>query len=515
MTRTGCNPAEHPRLNRRSLVQAGGIGFFGAALGDLLRLEAEASPAPERRARAKSVVFIYQAGGATQHETFDPKPEAPSAIRGEFGAIPTSVDGFRVCEHLPLLARRAHRYAVVRSMYHPAPPQFRNEHNSASYMVRTGTCALPPGETNTSIAQPGRPFVWPSLPSLIAYALPAQTRSGLPPAIAIPRSGGNLPGEGAGPLGARYEPWWVNVAAPCNTPTGGGSCPHCFAHDQPDDPARAPGKGLNAWWDNSSCRDPSFRLPDLGLPDGLHLSRFRLRTSLRQKLDGLRRHVDTAGVMEDLDVFQQQATELVLSQTGRRNPFDLTQETDRVRDRYGREEWGQAFLLARRLVEAGVRMVQVTLRGWDTHQHAFRDLKQSLLPSLDRCLSGFLDDLHERGLLDETLVVMCGEFGRTPQVQLISPKGKNRAGEPFTPGRDHWGDVFSCFFAGGGTRPGVVVGASDAEGGQPDSDGYTPAGMAATIFHLLGIGRGTEFHDSQGRPYQLYQGEPITPLLSG
>jgi uncharacterized protein (DUF1501 family) len=180
---------------------------------------------------------------------------------------------------------------------------------------------------------------------------------------------------------------------------------------------------------------------------------------------------------------------------------------------YGREEWGNAFLLARRLVEAGVRMVQVNLRGWDTHQHAFRDLKGYLLPSLDRCLSGFLDDLSARGLLEDTLIVMCGEFGRTPLVQVISPRGKNVAGDPFTPGRDHHGDVFGCFFAGGGTRPGIVVGQSDAWGGEPVGDGYTPSDLAATIFHLLGVGPELEFQDGEGRPYRVYQGSPIRPLL--
>ena len=158
-------------------------------------------------------------------------------------------------------------------------------------------------------------------------------------------------------------------------------------------------------------------------------------------------------------------------------------------------------------------MVQVNLRGWDTHQNAFRDLKGRLLPSLDRCLSGFLDDLEDRGLLDETLVVMCGEMGRTPVISPISPNGVNASGEKFTPGRHHWGDVFPCFFAGGGIRPGQVIGRTDPTGGHPDSDAYTPADLAATIFHLLGIGTEEEFHDAQGRPYRVYQGSPIAPLL--
>ncbi len=204
---------------------------------------------------------------------------------------------------------------------------------------------------------------------------------------------------------------------------------------------------------------------------------------------------------------------MLTARPGGHNPFDLSQEPDRVRERYGREEWGQGFLVARRLVEAGVRMVQVNLRGWDTHQNAFRDLKRKLLPSLDHCLSGFLDDLEQRGLLSETLVVMCGEMGRTPRISPITPGGKNASGEVFTPGRHHWGDVFPCFFAGGGIRPGQVVGRSDREGGVPVTDAYTPADLAATIFHLLGVGPDAEFRDAAGRPYRIYRGTPIRPLV--
>ena len=209
-----------------------------------------------------------------------------------------------------------------------------------------------------------------------------------------------------------------------------------------------------------------------------------------------------------------QALQLLLSsRPGRENPFDLSRETERTRGLYGQEEWGQAFLVARRLVEAGVRMVQVNLRGSDTHQNAFRDLKGRLLPSIDRCLSGFLDDLEARGLLDETLVVMCGEMGRTPRISPISPGGKNASGEVFTSGRHHWGDVFPCFFAGGGIRPGRVLGRSDKQGGVPVTEAYTPSDLAATIFHLLGVGPDAEFHDTQGRPYRVYRGTPIAGLL--
>jgi len=296
-----------------------------------------------------------------------------------------------------------------------------------------------------------------------------------------------------------------------------GACPNCFSHDDPNDPARAAGTGPRAWWNNASCRDPDFRLPELGDPTVLSLPQLGDRTRLLARLEHFQRGLDQAGAsgrLEAWDVHRQRAMQLLTTtRPGRHNPFDLSQEPGHIRDRYGREEWGQGFLVARRLVEAGVRMVQVNLRGWDTHQNAFRDLKGKLLPSLDHCLSGFLDDLEQRGLLDETLVVMCGEMGRTPRISPISAGGRNASGEIFTPGRHHWGDVFPCFFAGGGIRPGQVIGRTDREGGQPVSEASTPADLGATLFHLLGIGRDAEFHDAQGRPYRFYRGTPIRPLI--
>lgn len=513
--RCGCRPHEHPPARtRRGLLQVGGLSLFGASLADLLRLEARASQTPPRRGRARAVVFIFQTGGPSQFETWDPKPDAPSEIRGEYRPISTSVAGLQVCEHLPRLAKRAQRYAILRTLHHPAGPEFRNEHSAAQYLLQTGTLQLPPGETTATIALPRpRPFEWPSIASMLAYAAPGAASGGLPPAIMIPRGEGDGPGRRSGMLGSRYATWDLNVAAPCRAPDPAGSCPHCFSHDDPNDPARAAGKGPKAWWDNSSCRNPEFRLPDVGAPSGLTLSRLEDRRALLERVDLLRRDLDGSCQARDLDVYRRRALELVLSQQGRDNPFDLHREPDRVRDLYGREEWGQGFLLARRLVEAGVRMVQVNLRGWDTHQNAFRDLKGKLLPSLDRCLSGFLDDLRDRGLLDETLVVMCGEMGRTPVISPISPNGLNASGEPFTPGRHHWGDVFPCFLAGGGIRSGQVIGRTDPTGGYPDSDAYTPADLAATIFHLLGVAPEQEFTDSQGRPFRVFQGAPISALL--
>lgn len=517
--RPGCRPADHPSVGRRTLLQAGGLSLFGAGLADLTRLEAMAAGVG-KRARAKSVVFVFQSGGPSQHETFDPKPEAPEKVRGEYGTIQTRNPDLTVCEYLPKLAQRADRYSIVRTMAHTADRQFRNEHFSAMYLLNTGTTALPPGETTGTIAIPkSSQLMWPSIGSMLSYALPPLPGMGLPPVVDIPRirinaTNFNIAGLEPGMLGPKYARWRVHLAPICRAPDPAGSCPNCFSHDQPDDPDRRPGLLPKSWYDDSSCRRPDFTLPDLGTSQGASIERVADRATLLKSLDLVRRDLESHRTVRKYDASLTQAIELIVSQRGKKNPFDLTQESDAMRDRYGREEWGQAFLVARRLIESGVRMVQVNLRGWDTHQNAFRDLKGKLLPSLDHCLSGFLDDLHERGLLQETLIVMCGEMGRTPTVSPIVAGGLNAAGVVFTPGRHHWGDVFPAMFAGAGIEPGRVVGKTDAHGGVPVGDGFTPSDMAATIFSILGIGPDEEFHDMSGRPFRIYQGRPIDPVTA-
>ena len=514
-----CNQAGHFRLPRRQFLQAGGLGLIGFTLADLFRLEAQATSEPSPKAKARSVVFIFQSGGPSQHETFDPKPDAPDKIRGEYGVIQTRTPGSIFCEYLPRLAARSDRFSIVRTMHHIAPREFRNEHNSCMYLLHTGTTALPPGDTNASIAapRPGR-MSWPSIGSMISYATP-KNQNTLPDVVELPR--GNLmsyPGREPGLLGPSYDRLGVDLAPVCHSKDPAGSCPNCFSHDDPNDPRRAPGPGPNAWWDNSSCRNPAFHLPDFGIDKGLSLPTVANRTRLMASIEQFRRQFDQAAASDKIrawDAHRQQAMEFMAGAgSGRTNPFDLSGESSRTLDLYGREEWGQGFLVARRLVEAGVRMVQVNLRGWDTHQNAFRDLKAHLLPSIDHCLSGFLDDLKSRGLLDETLVVMCGEMGRTPMISPISAGGKNASGEVFTAGRHHWGDVFPCFFAGGGIEPGRIIGQTDRQAGRPTTQGYTPEDLAATIFHCLGIGPDREFQDTEGRPYRVYRGEPIRELLA-
>lgn len=516
--RNDCRTDDHPRLGRREILRIGGMGLLGTSLADLLKLEAEAAVGASAP-KTKSVVFIFQSGGPSQHETFDPKPLAPAEIRGEYSTTGTKLPGIHFCEHLPKLAARAGQFSLVRTMHHPAERQFRNEHSSCQYMLHTGTTELPVGDTNASIVapRPGR-ISWPSLGSLVTYAAPPKSDVGWPGVVEIPRANlMNYPGREPGLIGPHFARWGVDLAPPCHAKDPAGSCPNCFSHDDPNDPERAAGAGPQAWWNNASCRNPDFHLPELGTVPGFTTTQLADRSQLLRDLDLARRERDAASlqtVASTWDAHRSRALQLLMSlRPGTGNPFDLTQESSAMRDLYGREEWGQSFLVARRLVEAGVRMVQVNLRGWDTHQNAFRDLKGKLLPSLDHCLSGFLDDLSARGLLAETLVVMCGEMGRTPKISPIAAGGKNASGETFTPGRHHWGDVFPCLFAGGGIQPGRVVGTTDAGGGLPTDDAYTPADLSATIFHLLGVGPDREFHDAAGRPYRIYRGTPIEALL--
>jgi len=270
----GCRASDHVELDRRESLRAGGLSLFGLGLADLLRLESQAGPPrPSSGMPARSVVFISQSGGPSQHETFDPKPEAPEGVRGEYGVTATAIPGVDFCEHLPRLAAPAHRFAVVRTMPHTAGRQSRNEHSSCMYLLHTGSTELPPGDSYASITppRPGR-FEWPSIDSLVAYAAPPKGDAGLPAVFEIPRKNHrNYPVRGPGLLGPRYERWAVDLARPFRAPDPAGSCPNCFSHDDPNDPARAPGRGPKAWWDNSGRRDPVFHLPE-SAADGVSLA---------------------------------------------------------------------------------------------------------------------------------------------------------------------------------------------------------------------------------------------------
>jgi hypothetical protein len=485
---------QHPKVSRRTAVQAGAIGLLGLGTGELAGLRALASGGrqPSEKANekanqkppAKAVIYIFLSGGLAQHDSFDLKPEAPDSIRGEFKPIATRSTGIKICEHLPRLAQRSQRWALVRSLTHRT-----NDHSAGHLMMLTGRAKLPIG------FNPGKPQPtdWPSIAAVAGAA--TQQRNNLPPAVILPEklihnSGRVIPGAFAGLMGSRRDPW-ILESAPFDA-MAYGAFPE-FEFDHQDRPQR---KKIKA-----------FRLPDLRLPPGILSQRFEGRLTLMRRLDAGRRALDQAASSGAYNQFHHGAVSL-LTDAKVRKAFDVLGADPRVLDRYGRNSFGYSLLMARRLVEAGVNLVQVNLGNnetWDTHGNAFPHLKDKLFPPTDRALSALLDDLVDAGLLGNTLVVMAGEFGRTPKISRLPQHYK-------LPGRDHWGAVQTVFLAGGGVAGGTVVGSSDRMGAYPSESPQTPENMAATIYRALGIPKSAEWLDSQGRPHFIYHGEPIAGL---
>ena len=463
-------------------MQAGAIGLIGLGLDDVARLRqaAGASGGGGRR----SVIFIFLSGGLAQHESFDPKPDGPLDIRGEFRAIATKTPGLQVSEHLPLLAERSESWAVCRSLTHRS-----NDHSAGHHIMLTGRSELPVGFDPNG----PRPTDWPSLAALAGELLPGG--GNLPPAIVLPerlvhRTGRTLPGQSAGVLGPGRDPWFLDCS-PYN-PTNYGAYPPFLFHHR------------NGAVDRS---DLAFRTLDLTIPQSLMGGRLLDRIALRDRLDGDRRMLAQDGERGSFDRYRDMAASLLLDPTVSA-AFDLSQAGPKRRERYGNNAFGWSLLLAARLAEAGVGLVQVNLGNnetWDTHESAWTNLRRFLLPPMDQAVSALLDDLSERALLDQTLVVMASEFGRTPKISTLP--GAAEAG------RDHWGRVQSVFFAGGGVRGGTVVGGSDRFGGEPASDPQRPEDLAATIYHALGLPAATRWHDSLGRPFTLSEGRPIPGLF--
>jgi hypothetical protein len=475
------NAFHHPRFSRRSLLQAGGIGLLGLSLGDVLRLRAAA--APDGGPAPRSVIYVFLSGGLSQHDSFDPKPDAPDNIRGEFRPIATSTPGVHVCEHLPRLAVRSDKWALVRSLTHPS-----NDHSLGHHIMLTGCSQAPPG---FSPVQP-RPTDFPSITSVAGYLLPR--RNNLPPAAVLPfhyihHSGRTIAGQFAGEMGHRHDPWLIQAAHNC---PGYGACPNCFDHQ------RRP---------HQHAGTPVFRPPNLTLPEGIDLDRLGSREGLLHLVQAQQRALDGAAAVADLD--RQHAGAIALLTSPKvRSAFDLEREPPQVLDAYGRHLFGYSCLLARRLVELGVAMIQVNLgrnETWDTHGNAFPHLKDNLLPPTDRCIAALIDDLDARGLLATTLIVMAGEFGRTPRISTLP--------EHYAlPGRDHWGAVQTVFLAGGGVRGGTVVGSSDRNGAYPATSPQTPENLAATIYEALGIPRTAAWYDPAQRPHHVYHADPIAGL---
>ena len=459
-------------LTRRAVLQAGVAGFGVAELAMLGQVAAAEAPA-----NAKSVIFIFLTGGIAQHDSFDPKPDAPADIRGEFQPIATSVPGIQICEHLPLLAKRADRYALVRSMRTNS-----DGHELACHMLLTGRQELPPGFSLDNIPSA---FEWPSIPATITYAL-RERSTALPPAVVLPQPSVNeagkvRPGQYAGKLGSNWDAWHLNIASPCAL--GNGACPNCFRFE-----------GTPHHHGSATIFDP----PRLTLPDGGELrfaSRLDLLTGIQRQQQALDRAADRLGR------HRQQALS-VLTDSRIRSAFEVENADEQTLARYGKDKFGLSVLMAKRLVEGGVNFVQVNLgknSTWDTHRRNFVNMKHNLLPPLDRCVSALLDDLSDSGRLEETMVVVTGEFGRTPKINKDS-------------GRDHWGRVYSLLIAGGGVQGGRVIGSSDRMGGDPAEEMQTPENLAATLYETLGIPRNSTWTDIDGRPHKVYHGLPIAGL---
>lgn len=447
---------------RREFLQVGFSGFLGVgATGVLAGRSAMAGTASPPR--ATSMILVFLTGAASHIDMFDMKPDAPEGIRGEFQPIATNVPGMTICEHMPRLAGMADRLAIVRSMHH----ENRNHLNS-THMVLTGN--IQPGFFFDKIASRDD---YPCYASVVDQVLPQ--RPGVPTGVTLPTflQSGPLtwPGQNAGFLGPRHDPWQIK-----------------------QDP-----------------NQPGFRVEDLGLPEGFTVDRLRSRLDLLGQISLGQEAIEAATAQAPLSEQRRQALSLLL--TGKvARAFNLDKEDPKVRDRYGRHMFGQSLLLARKLVEAGVPVVQVNMgrvQNWDTHGGNFRRLKNDLLPPLDQGLSSLLNDLALTGRLDETLVVVTGEFGRTPKVGA----GNGNANLP--DGRDHWSAVFSTVFAGGGVRGGQSIGQSDRIGAYPASRAFTPADLGATVYQSFGIDPSTTVNDRLGRPIQLSQGSPISALFDG
>jgi hypothetical protein len=449
-------------FTRREWLRVGSAGLLGLSLPQMLQAQ-QAGPAAGG-GKAKSCIVVFLLGGPPQHETWDPKPDAPVEVRGEFRPIQSATSGLLVGELMPRTAALTEHIAVLRAM-----ASNDNAHSSSGYWMLTG---YPHQPMNSENAKPGAPNDWPCVGAVVRRLKPDAPM--LPEAVRLPEEIWNTghivwPGQDGGFLGRKADPWLLTC-----------------------DP--------NA---------PEFQVPGLTLDPELPPLRVDRRRSL---LEDVNRHLDSAergGTARHWDSISQQAFDLLRSSKARQ-AFDLDREPAGVRDRYGRNRFGQSMLLARRLIEAGVSLVQVNWTrwsydtadapAWDTHSKNAERLKTALMPPMDLAYSALLEDLRARGLLDETLVVWMGEFGRTPK---INARG----------GRDHWGHVFSIALAGGGVRGGAVYGASDRIAGYPREGRVEPWDLTATMFHCLGFHPDTLIHDQFGRPLALSKGRVIEQIL--
>ncbi|MFN0052144.1 MAG: DUF1501 domain-containing protein [Planctomycetales bacterium] len=459
---------------RREVLRAGGTGLFGLSLPRLLAAES----APDTvQPRAKSVIFLLLFGGPSQFETFDMKPEAPAKIRGPFVPIASRTPELLICEHLPQVAQISDRFCVVRSMTHDY-----NDHSGGVHYLQTGhRWHIPIGGGNAPTLND-----WPSMGSVVEYD--AQRRLGLarelPSYMVIPNTLGHLqdfakslrPGEHAGWLGQQFNPLTTQVDK--RTPTD------------------------NPYWRDCTDEELTFQIEGM-VAEGLVRNRLDQRRTLLEQFDDARRLADDSRRISGYQSFEQRAMGLITSDKTRA-ALDIRRESAAVRDRYGRHLFGQSSLMARRLVEAGVRFVTVHYDfidgfGWDSHQNS-HDVKKNLLPTFDQAYSALITDLDERGLLDDTLVVALGEMGRTP---LGNPDW----------GRDHWSWLFPALLAGAGIPGGRVFGKSDKDAAYPIDKPVSPEDLAATLFHALGIDHELRVRNPENRPTPVVDGgSPVLGL---
>lgn len=474
----------HSGIARRDAIQIGAVGILGLGANHLLGLrQANAADGSLPAGKAKSCIFIFLSGGLAQHDSFDMKPNAPDNVRGEFKPIATRTVGLQICEHLPMLAERSERWALCRSLTHSS-----NEHSAAHHIMLTGHSKLPTGFNPNQPRRTDRPSI-----AAVAGRV-TQSRNNLPPAVVLPerlvhRTGRVIPGQHAGEMGAPHDPWMIE-ASPFHNMAYGAFPEYSFDHQQRD-----------------LADQRVFQAPQLTLPHGLGLREVSGRLALLDTLQHQNARLAGFAETEQFDRLRQGAVSLLTDSTVHQ-ALDVTRADDRTLDRYGRNSFGWSLLMARRLVAAGVNLIQVNLGNdetWDTHGNAFPHLKDKLFPPTDRAVSALLDDLQATGELDETLIVMAGEFGRTPQITQLEKHYK-------LPGRDHWGAVQSVLFAGGGVQGGNVIGSSDAQGAYPAEQPVKPENFAATIYHALGIPANAAWHDSQDRPHLIYHGQPIAGL---
>ncbi len=452
-------------MGRREFLRAGSLGLFGLGLPQLLQAR-ESSRAP----RAKACILLFMWGGPAQQDTWDPKPDAPVEYRGEFQPIATKIPGVHICEHLPRLARLADKLTIIRSMTHGDV-----DHTTATHQLLAGR----------PVPRRGAPLEedWPTYGAVLARL--GRGKGPLPPFVSMmPRVPDGAPrfvesshGQGAGWLGPHWEPLRIDADA----------------------------------------SKPDYRVGDFELRADVPLERTDRRRALLRQIDGQLRGLEQAPQAEAMGSQYERAFSLLASPEAVA-AFDLGREELRTRERYGMNLHGQAVLQARRLVEAGVPLVTVFWQNdgltnvsvyWDTHNRNFIDLKTRLCPPADQAFSALLEDLEQRGLLDETLVVWTGEMGRTPRVgqSVVGGAGAGRDG------RDHWSNVFTTVLAGGGVRGGYVRGSSDRYAAYPASQPTSPADLAATIYHCLGVDPRREMTDRLGRPMVLCDGSPLADVL--